>query len=546
MPLLNSPGLPNHLHRDTSVGLSSDRGSSVHWGQKGAPLGGRSASVASSSVDNASSWSGGRQGPVAVKRFASMSATLPELDLDSDTRSERLPQDSAWLGASLATSVRSTQVHDHLDMENSIDGERDVYPRADSQSTSRSDVQQPSVSLMSSAIPNGPLASVSQDKSVPGDDRLPSLRKDFSELKNQIIACKEKYSASLEKAEAAGVYPAKRAFWKKLGSVVAHVGVAALFTGLALTTGGLGNLVVVGIAAGWIAKTSLDAVCAYRDMKNKMAEAQGLPLPYPKQPLGGDAIGNALFRRFLSTAMAGKSALSPSELDAVKVRAQKWSLGIHLGLAVVSCSAGGVGSLITGAAVPMHLACVGLSLGALSMSVALMREDNKTRTYDHNYALSTLPAHYEKLCDSYQRIAQHEGVSKLDDLKRQQLTDELQAAYQSLSDDLVSLEVAMQDKLEANANSAAEGRKAVVGGQSDAAFEVGIEAIKRTLENVASIGLESAGVNADGMATIAFSIKSMLSIFRMVGRIEQRTEPLVRHADQIVNLNGRVGAWVSV
>lgn len=483
MPPVSSLGQSNPARRDMSVDLSTDRGSSVHWGQKGMPVAGRSASVVSSSVDEASSESS--RGPMAVRRFASMSATLPDLETSLDSQ-----QDSGEVDSAVET------------------------------------------------LPQAQLGGG-------GEVSLQSLGLQFGELQDEVAACKERFSESLKKAEAANVYPAKRSFWQKAVGVGINLGAVFLFAGLSLATGGVGPLVGLGVAGVMAAKSAADTRCAYKDMKNKMAKAEGKAPPYAEQPLGGDVIGNVLYRRFLSSAQSSGQPLSQSELDGIKERARQWSLGLNIGLKVVAFSAGGIAGMAANLGVTARLACIGLSVGALGFSVALDMDKRKLDADYKKYGLANMPQHYEKLCDVYQKLAQDERAQDLTDLQRQRLTTELSAAYLALHQDVQNLQASMQEKLAARSNQPAEAQRGMTHGLTEGAVDLMIAGVRRTAENVGAIGLKAMGANVEAASTLLSALKTQVLVYRMLDRVEQRTEPLVRHAEQIVDLRDRM-QWMAV
>lgn len=373
---------------------------------------------------------------------------------------------------------------------------------------------------------------------------LASVGQQFKALKQQVTDCKETLAASLEKAEKANVYPAKRAYWQKAGALMAGVGTVLLFTALTLTTGGVGPAVALGAASLMAVKSAADTRCAYKDLKNKLTRQQdpNAPLPYAEQPLGADAIGNFFCNRMMASAKASHGEVN---VTAIKDKARQWSLVLNSALKVITFSAVGVTGMAMGKAVAIPMACIGMSLGAMALAIKLDQDKKATEAQYKGYDLTKMPAHFEKLCDFYTALAEQGQATPANAEKKQQLVTSLSQAYLDLRDDLDQLNQSIQDKTQARADQQGESTRAAAHGAADAAFDAGVAVVRRGVENTVGQGLLALGGNAEAAASMVGATKSLYMTYRLLGRVEQRTEPLVRHADQIVSLRERM-QWMAV
>ncbi len=373
---------------------------------------------------------------------------------------------------------------------------------------------------------------------------LTSVGQQFKALKQQVTECKDKLAASLAKAEKANVYPAKRAYWQKAGALMAGVGTVVLFAALTLSTGGVGPAVALGAASLMAVKSAADMRCAYKDLKNKQARLQNpnAPLPYAEQPLGADAIGNLICKRMTASAKARNEVVDP---NAIKDKARKWSLVLNSALKVITFSAVGVTGMAMGKAVAIPMACIGMSLGAMAVAIKLDQDKKATEAQYKEYDLAKMPVHFEKLCDFYTALAEQGQATPATAEKKQQLVTGLSQAYLDLQEDLTHLSQAIRDKAQARSDTQAESTRGAAHGAADAAFDTGIAVTRRAVENTVGQGLLALGGNAEAAASMVSATKSLYTTYRLLDRVEQRTEPLVRHADQILGLRERM-QWMAV
>jgi hypothetical protein len=373
---------------------------------------------------------------------------------------------------------------------------------------------------------------------------LASVGQQFQALKQQVIDCKNTLAASLEQAEKANVYPAKRTYWQKWGALMAGAGTVALFTALTVTTGGVGPAVALAAASLMAVKSAADTRCAYKDLKNKQARLHNpsAPLPYAEQPLGADAIGNFVCHRMMAAAKARHDVV---DTGAIKDKARKWSLVLNSALKVITFSAVGVTGMAMGKAVAIPMACIGMSLGAMAVAIKFDQDKKAMEAGYKRYDLAKMPLHFEKLCDHYLALSEQGQHMPADAAKTQQLVTSLSQAYLDLRDDLAHLRQAIGDKTQARANAQSESTRAAEHGGADAAFDAGVTAVRRTVENTVGKGLVALGGNAEAAASMVSATKTLYMTYRMLGRVEQRTEPLTRHADQILSLRERM-QWMAV
>jgi len=373
---------------------------------------------------------------------------------------------------------------------------------------------------------------------------LASVGEQFKALKQQVTECKDKQAASLAKAEKANVYPAKRAYWQKAGALAAGLGTVALFTFFTVTTGGVGPAIALGAASLMAVKSAADMRCAYKDMKNKQTRMDNpsAELPYAEQPLGADAIGNLICNRMTASAKARNEAVDP---NAIKDKARKWSLVLNSALKVITFSAVGVTGMAMGKAVAIPMACIGMSLGAMAVAIKLDQDKKGTEAQYKNYDLAKMPAHFEKLCDAYLALAEQGQATPADAEKKQQLITGLSQSYLDLQQDLTQLSQAISDKTQARSDAQGESARGKAHGVADGTFDVGVAAVRRGVENYVGQGLVALGGNAEAAASMVSATKSLYTTYRLLDRVEQRTEPLVRHADQILGLRERM-QWMAV
>lgn len=393
--------------------------------------------------------------------------------------------------------------------------------------------------------------SVHQAQSAPNIDAFPgvmitlaSVGQQFKGLKQDVTACKERMATSLAQAEKANVYPAQRAYMQKAAGLLAGVGTMILFAALTVATGGVGPAVALGATSLMAVKSAADMRCAYKDLKNKQARAENpdAPLPYAEQMLGADAIGNWVCNRMLSAAKSRNEAVNT---DAIKAKARKWSLVLNSALKVITFSAVGVTGMAMGKAVAVPMACIGMSLGAMVFAIKLDQDKKAMEARYKSYDLAKMPAHFEKLCDLYADLAEKAQANPDDVQTQQALVTSLSQAYLDLHKDLMHLNESLQEKASARSDTQAESARAKLHGAADGSFDVGVAVVRRGIENTVGKGLLALGGNAEAAASMVSATKSLYMSYRLLDRVEQRTEALVRHADQILSLRQRM-QWMAV
>ena len=377
-----------------------------------------------------------------------------------------------------------------------------------------------------------------------GGITLASVGQQFQALKQHVTDSKQHLTESLLKAEKANVYPAKRAYWQKAGALMASLGTVTLFAALTISTGGLGPAIALGAACVMAAKTAADTRCAFKDLKNKLARQQDphAPLPFAEQPLGGDAIGNWVCQSMLASA---KARPGEDNSAAIKDKARQWSLVLNSALKVVTFSASGVVGMAMGKAVAIPLACIGMSLGAMAVAIKVDQNKKAMDAGYKNFDMAKMPVHFEKLCDFYVALAEQGQSVSADAEKMQHLTTGLSQAYLDLQQDLNDWRQSLENKAQARADKAAENLRAAKHGGADAIFDTSLAVTRRAVENTVGKGLGVLGGNAEAAASMVSATKALYMTYRLLDRVEQRTEPLVRHAVQITSMRERL-QWMAV
>ncbi len=190
---------------------------------------------------------------------------------------------------------------------------------------------------------------ISQDqKSKPnyGDKRFQAIQDRLEAKKAKIEEIRATSAKALEKAESAGVSPARCKFWKKfttsgLSLTVAILGLTSVMT---VGTPAIVALLCIGI------KTSLDAFCTYRHFIEAKQKAADLPCAnnFPTGDLFTDVWFNIFTRK---TSKIEKSMMGPDSPEMLK--AIKWgkvsnavfNIGVSLGAGLTGglhAAAGGV------------------------------------------------------------------------------------------------------------------------------------------------------------------------------------------------------------
>jgi len=242
---------------------------------------------------------------------------------------------------------------------------------------------------------------------------------------------------------------------------------------------------------------------------------------------------------------AAKSRNEAVNTDAIKVKARKWSLVLNSALKVITFSAVGVTGMAMGKAVAVPMACIGMSLGAMVFAIKLDQDKKAMEARYKSYDLAKMPAHFEKLCDLYADLAE-KAQENPDDVQTQQaLVTSLSQAYLDLHKDLMHLNESLQEKALARSDTQAESARAKLHGAADGSFDVGVAVVRRGIENTVGKGLLALGGNAEAAASMISATKSLYMTYRLLDRVEQRTEALVRHADQILSLRQRM-QWMAV
>lgn len=205
------------------------------------------------------------------------------------------------------------------------------------------------VSAASQARSDEGWVSISQDeKSKPAyaDERFQAIQNRLEAKKAKILEIKKTSAKALEKAESAGVSPARCKFWKKfttsgLSLTVAILGLTSVMT---VGTPAIVALLCIGI------KTSLDAFCTYRHFIEAKQKAANQPCAnnFPTGDLFTDVWFNIFTRNTKKTDKSMMGPDGPEMLKAIKwgkVSNAVFNIGVSLGAGLTGglhAAAGGV------------------------------------------------------------------------------------------------------------------------------------------------------------------------------------------------------------
>lgn len=278
------------------------------------------------------------------------------------------------------------------------------------------------------------------------DARLQKMHERVQTSKKNLEEIRDKSAQSLRQAQAAGVHPARRSFWKKIGGLA----VTAVAIGLGLSgvvTMGLAPLVVLGVVA---LKTGLDAIAAGKHLKEAVQKANGQSCAnnFPT----GDFFTDMAFR--FITRGQDRSAIGQDAPQMQKAR--KWGKGLNVAFSI-GCIAGvGVTGLVSNTGLANTIAhasamAVKLALvtwGAASKSEAPGRTDRALANLAESYM-----GYFEQLERTLESVDERArsapgDAGHLDDEEVDKKLQALQASLDDLAEKSSVMEANIHKRLE--------------------------------------------------------------------------------------------------